>query len=250
MLKSSPIGDVIIELMEIDSTNNYAMRLINEGMAEHGLVITALFQHAGKGQHGHQWVSNESNNLLFSIILDTTAFPIEEQFALNTMTAVTIAEIMAHKYMVPDISIKWPNDIYSGKKKISGILIENHLRGNTWVNAVVGIGINVNQSHFPDLPNATSIYNETGVNYQLKDILTTFLQKYGHNFYLFHNKAGDFLDNYNHMLYGSGKQLSFHHHEQQMEGRLKGVNSHGQIELEIQGQTQRYQHREIKINFT
>jgi BirA family biotin operon repressor/biotin-[acetyl-CoA-carboxylase] ligase len=64
MLKTSPIGDLIIELSEIDSTNNYAMRLINEGMAEHGMTIRADFQTNGKGQHGNVWQAQESKNLL------------------------------------------------------------------------------------------------------------------------------------------------------------------------------------------
>jgi BirA family biotin operon repressor/biotin-[acetyl-CoA-carboxylase] ligase len=71
MIQNSAFGETIIELNEIDSTNNYAMRLINEGMAEHGLVIKADFQTHGKGQLGNVWIAEESKNLLCSVILDT-----------------------------------------------------------------------------------------------------------------------------------------------------------------------------------
>ena len=143
MLKTSPIGDLIIELSEIDSTNNYAMRLINEGMAEHGMAILADFQTNGKGQHGNIWQAQESKNLLCSIILDTHGFPLEKQFLLNTMACLAVADTLIQQYLLQDVSIKWPNDIYAGKRKIAGILIENQIRGVSWSHAVIGIGLNI-----------------------------------------------------------------------------------------------------------
>lgn len=250
MLKSSPIGDVIIELTEIDSTNNYAMRLINEGMAEHGHVVSALYQTSGKGQHGHHWESAEANNLLFSIILDTHTLFIDDQFALNAMTAVTVAEFLSEKCEVPDISIKWPNDIYAGKKKISGTLIENHLRGSSWMNSVVGIGINVNQRIFPDLPNATSILQETEEKKVLHVLLKQFLQAFQKNYKVFVQNPMSFLNRYNQILYRSGENFLFREQQQLKEGRLLGVLPNGQMEVEWKGHVKRYQHREIEILLT
>lgn len=250
MLKSSPIGDMMVELTETDSTNNYAMRLLNEGMAEHGMVVTAQYQTAGKGQHGHQWESDQAHNLLFSVILDTGAIAIDHQFRLNAMTAVTIAEVLTKETEVSDIHIKWPNDIYSGKKKISGILIENHLRGHVWCHTVVGIGINVNQIHFPLLPQATSIAKETGVQVPMKVLLKKFLHQYNSNFIHFLQNPEAFMKDYNQLLYRKGDRLSFLLKEQTLEGILLGVNETGQIELEMNGLVQAYQHREIEILYT
>ena len=129
MLRNSVIGEVLIELLEIDSTNNYAMRLINEGMAEHGMTIRADYQTEGRGQQGKNWLSEESKNLLFTTILDTTGFSIQKQFILNTFTCLSVAEFLMTNIGLREVSIKWPNDIYAENKKIAGILIENIIRG-------------------------------------------------------------------------------------------------------------------------
>jgi BirA family transcriptional regulator, biotin operon repressor / biotin---[acetyl-CoA-carboxylase] ligase len=247
MLKSSPIGDVIIELTEIDSTNNYAMRLINEGMAEHGLVIRTDFQTHGKGQHGNVWMSEESKNLLFTIVMDTTSLPIDSQFMLNAMTTVSIANFMMAEFQIRNICIKWPNDIYAGNKKLSGILIENHLRGNTWSNAIVGIGINVNQASFPDLLRASSVFNETGKNHKLKQVLKKFLTLYNQNYMTLLTDYQLYFNLYNNMLYNQGQVISFIKNHEMYQGKLIGVNTTGELQMEVNGKVKRYKHKEIEL---
>ena len=78
------------------------------------------------------------------------------------------------KIGIPNISIKWPNDIYVNDKKISGILIENSISHDKIRKSIIGIGLNVNQKFFKDL-NATSLINVTGKKFNLKFFLSSFL---------------------------------------------------------------------------
>lgn len=80
------------------------------------------------------------------------------------MTCVSVTELLMQQYNIPNVSIKWPNDIYAGNKKIAGILIENNIRGSQWTFAVVGIGLNINQEEFSYLKTATSMKNELKKN--------------------------------------------------------------------------------------
>lgn len=247
MLKSSLIGDVIIELSEIDSTNNYAMRLIDEGMAEHGMTIRADFQTKGKGQFANLWLAEESKNLLISIIIDTKAFAIEKQFFLNAATCLSVAEMLMTNYNIPHVSIKWPNDIYAGDKKIAGILIENSLRGTQWTNAVVGIGLNVNQALFSDLNRATSILNETNVKQKVNFVLKNILKILNKQFLKIGTKEHELFESFNLNLYKLNKEIIFIKKNEMYKGIIKGVNVQGELELEVEGKMKRFKHKEIEL---
>jgi len=151
----------IIELDTTDSTNNYAMQLIDANKAQQGLTIVAQTQLAGKGQRGKSWLDAPGQSLLMTII----ALPkgeISTQFAFNCSIAVAVANVV-QKLIQTQIHIKWPNDIIIDDKKAGGILIENILRGNRWTHSAIGLGLNVKQASFPpDLPTATSIRIATG----------------------------------------------------------------------------------------
>lgn len=246
MPKKSPIGDVIIELTDIDSTNNYAMRLLNEGMAEHGLVVRADFQTAGKGQLGNTWLAEESKNLLMSVILDTSELAIEKQFYLNAAICLCVADTLMTHYDLRNVTVKWPNDIYAGNLKIAGILIENNIRGTIWSNAVVGIGINLNQMHFQDLTSATSIRLETGKSHKVHQLM----RQLNKNLNLFMDRLQDnpesLFQAYNQMLMGVGKTIHFKRNFELEQGHLIGVNNQGLLEVDVNGKLKKYKHKEIE----
>ena len=247
MLKGSLIGDVIIELSEIDSTNNYAMRLIDEGMAEHGMVVRADFQTKGKGQLANLWLAEESKNLLISAIIDTREFAIEKQFFLNAATCLSVAEMLMTNYNIPHVSIKWPNDIYAGDKKIAGILIENSLRGSQWTNAVVGIGLNVNQAVFSDLNRATSMFNQTQEKQKVKSVLKNLLKILNKHFLKIGNNEHALFEAFNQNLYKVNKEITFTKKNELYKGIVKGVNAFGELEVEVEGKLKRYRHKEIEL---
>jgi BirA family biotin operon repressor/biotin-[acetyl-CoA-carboxylase] ligase len=254
MQPNSAFGETIIELNEIDSTNNYAMRLINEGMAEHGLAIRADFQTHGKGQHGNVWLAEESKNLLCSVILDTKGFTLEKQFILNCMTCVCITEVLMQYYNIPNVSIKWPNDIYAGKRKIAGILIENNIRGVQWTNAVVGIGLNINQVEFSHLTTATSMKLELGKEIKTNVVLKQLLKKMASLLNTFKRKPDLLLETYNNYLLNINNEIQFLKKYELKNGILKKVNAQGLIEIEetiTSKQNARkvksYKHKEIEL---
>ncbi|TDH24083.1 biotin--[acetyl-CoA-carboxylase] ligase [Segetibacter sp. 3557_3] len=162
----NPIGEPFIELSEVGSTNNYAMERVQAQMAEHGSTWFANHQTAGKGQRGKSWITAPGENITMSIVLDCTGLPIHRQFDLHAVIAVAGRKFL-EAYAGDDTRIKWPNDLYWKDRKAGGILIENVVRGNHWKFAVVGIGINVNQTQFKDgVLRPVSLRQITGKSYK------------------------------------------------------------------------------------
>lgn len=137
-------------LGEVDSTNKYAKRLAERG-CEDGTVVVAESQTEGHGRQGRSFYSPAHTGLYFSVIFKK--FPHQNgEFnpAIFTMTAaVAICRAVKKVYDV-DCGIKWPNDIYCNGKKVAGILCEGVMRQNRLESAIVGIGLNVTTSVFPD----------------------------------------------------------------------------------------------------
>lgn len=144
-------------------------------------LLYTTYQTAGRGQTGNGWESERGKNLLFSYLLREPQVKIEEQFMLNVIAAITahrtIAEWLPNERR-PMLTIKWPNDIYIGSRKIAGILVENSLMGGHIQHSIAGIGINVNQDKWlSDAPNPVSIKQLTGVKADIDAIMNRFMQK-------------------------------------------------------------------------
>src|ERR1700730_10313043 len=137
----------LIELESVDSTNNYAMARIHEGMASDGLVCLARHQWAGKGQRGKTWLSEPGQNLIMSLVIEPTPLILTQQFLLSAAVALGIMDLIA-VLVKNGWSIKWPNDIYWNDRKAAGILVESVIQGGNWRFAVAGIGMNLNQWSF------------------------------------------------------------------------------------------------------
>jgi BirA family biotin operon repressor/biotin-[acetyl-CoA-carboxylase] ligase len=150
-------------------------------------------------------------------------------------------------YNIPHVSIKWPNDIYAGDKKIAGILIENSLRGSQWTNAVVGIGLNVNQAVFSDLNRATSLFNQTQEKQKVKSVLKNLLKILNKHFLKIGNDEQALFEAFNQNLYKVNKEIFFTKKNECYKGILKGVNVQGELELEVEGKLKRYKHKEIEL---
>jgi BirA family biotin operon repressor/biotin-[acetyl-CoA-carboxylase] ligase len=156
-----------IFLNEVDSTNNYANQLVVTKAAEEGTVVLAQFQKSGKGQKGNTWESEAGKNLLASFILHPVFLKAADQFYISKIISLSIAEILQSK--TKDITIKWPNDIYVGNRKIAGILIENSVLVPNIETAIAGIGLNLNQEIFvSDAPNPVSLKQLTGKDYEIQ----------------------------------------------------------------------------------
>ena len=160
------LGEPLIELSEIDSTNMYAMEQIHAQKALSGSVYQTDFQTNGKGQHGRIWESQRGENLLCTYILELNTLKQgknwvpSEQLGFSAAVALG-AQAFFMEFAGEETKIKKPNDIYWRDRKAGGILIENIVRGTDWTWTVIGIGLNINQTQFS---------NEAGKPVSLKQI--------------------------------------------------------------------------------
>ncbi len=150
------------------STNDICAEFVSAGQGENGLVIATDYQTKGRGQGANMWVSDKGENLIISVLLDTSFLAVSKQFYLNIVVCLSILEILKN-FLGEDVMIKWPNDMYYKDKKLCGVLIQNILKGTAMEYSIAGIGINVNQMIFePD--NAASLRMITGKWYELQTI--------------------------------------------------------------------------------
>ena len=163
-------------LKNIDSTSTELRRRMSAEELPHGYCISADFQTAGHGQATNHWESEDGKNLLFSLLLRPSVIPASEQFVITEIVTLAIINAL-QDYIRQRITIKWPNDIYVGDKKLCGILIENALCGPTIDTCIVGIGININQELFvSDAPNPVSLKQLNGRDNDRGEILAEIYQ--------------------------------------------------------------------------
>ena len=169
----------------------------------HLYTIHTDFQTAGRGQAGNSWESEEGKNLLFSSLLRYEGVYAADQWRLSMLVAVACWEVLA-KYLPKDwLTIKWPNDIYYGDKKLVGILIENSLSGSMVDYTIAGIGINVNQSQFDaSLPNPVSMAQLLNQKLDTEEVLQRYLDHLQRNYATLRDGNVEALDRrYNALLY-------------------------------------------------
>ena len=146
------------------------MARINDGLAKHGMAWFANEQTAGKGQRGKSWASEKGQNIAMSLVLSPGELNLSSQFHLSAAVAMGCFEFLS-TYIDGETKIKWPNDLFWRDRKAGGILIENKLQGKIWKWAVVGIGININQTIFDKtLLNAVSLKQITGKTFKPIDL--------------------------------------------------------------------------------
>jgi BirA family biotin operon repressor/biotin-[acetyl-CoA-carboxylase] ligase len=240
------IGHHNIHFEEIDSTNLYATSLLSKTNPIHGTVISASFQHSGIGQFGRTWLSSRNKNILCSIILTEGLPKIEDQFYLSAAVAISLQQLIS-KYVNDIVTIKWPNDIYIGNKKIAGILIQNSITGTVWKNSVVGIGINVNEDQFNNLASATSIFNESKTIINIHDFKKNLFQVLDENYQVFISKTKeDLLVLYQNKLFLKNILSNYTIDQQTIKASIVGINKFGQLLLNIDGNVRSFSNGEVK----
>ena len=227
ILKSTELFSI---LDSVDSTNNYAMAKVHAGMAKHGMAWFTHHQTAGRGQPGKTWESSARQNIALSIVIKPTAVFFQNQFYFNAVVA-NACYILFKKYAGDETRIKWPNDIYWRDRKAGGILIENKVMGKNWKWAVVGIGININQTQFNNEPgNAISLKEITCKTYDplklAKELYELILLQIndvtpGH--------LNDILIRYNENLFKKDQMVELKKDNIVFETFIKGVNEYGQL---------------------
>lgn len=244
------IGNVLLEINECDSTNHFAKTLWSKSEPIEGTVVLTDKQTEGKGQFGNKWQTEPYQNLTFSIILKPSFLKPEQQFMLSKIVSLACIESLNH-FSDKKFIIKWPNDVYFQKQKIGGILIENTLSANKIVSSIVGIGLNINQTVFENLPRAASLKNIAGKDFDLKKILSFLLKRL--DVYYFDLKKGKnkaineaYLSN----LLGFNDTMVFNEKGVLFKAKINGVNELGQLLLELEnGYERAYSFKEVSWLF-
>ena len=172
----------IIWLDTVDSTSDELRRRIPE--AGNLTVVAAREQTAGRGQRGNKWLTRPGENITLSVLVrpgedDIPKLKASDAFRLTACSALSVAEYISSKGV--RCSVKWPNDIYCGDRKICGMLIESSVSGDSVKDSILGIGVNLNQTVFPpEIFNPTSLKRLTGDFYDIRresEILVDILVK-------------------------------------------------------------------------
>ncbi len=239
----------IIKLHAIDSTNTYLKQLAKNSQLEEETVVVAAHQFSGRGQMGNGWISKEGESLTFSIFKRFGALSVERQFMVSMGVSMAVYEALS-TLNVPRISIKWPNDIMSANKKIGGILIENVLEGSNLKYSVIGIGLNVNEASFQNLPQASSLKLETGITFILEEVLALLLKSISKHLEMLNVATPSSLkQRYESVLFRKGMISVFEFAEgTRFNGIIIGVTDLGELLVETQSNgLQKFQLKEVKL---
>lgn len=239
----------LIKLSAIDSTNSYLKQLAKETQLQDETVVHANNQLSGRGQMGNGWLSRQGQSLTFSVFKAFEKLQIEQQFMISMTVSLAIIEALK-SLGIPKMAIKWPNDILSANKKIGGVLIENVLEDSFVKYSIIGIGLNVNETDFPNLPQASSLKLETGKNFQLEEVLDRLVKSVFNN--LNNLSAKDFSEMkwlYENNLFRKEIVSVFETPEgSRFNGIIKGVSDIGELLLETdKAPLQKFQLKDVKL---
>lgn len=241
----------IIKLSAIDSTNNYLKELCRVELPEDETFVVAKNQLAGRGQMGAGWVSKEGQSLTFSVFKLFKSLEVDSQFKISMAVALALNDALS-EFGVPNVSVKWPNDIMSDKKKLAGILIENVLERSLIKYSVIGIGVNVNEIEFPNLPQATSMYLENGNRYNLKEVFNSIAEKLTSNLSRLESETFEELKiQYEKNLFRRNSISVFKTKEGNLfNAIIRGVSDQGELMVETEeGSIKKFQLKEIAYIF-
>jgi BirA family transcriptional regulator, biotin operon repressor / biotin---[acetyl-CoA-carboxylase] ligase len=221
----------LIKLDAIDSTNEFLKGLSSNQILENFTVVTAESQTKGKGQMGSVWDSEPSKNLIMSILVKDFTTNINQIFDINIAVSVSIIQVL-EKLNIPELSIKWPNDIMSYNKKVGGILIENSIKSDGSINSIAGLGLNVNQMNFENLPKASSLALICNSTFDKEEILIKIVKKLEQNIQSWNQNSDLLWAEYTNKLFKIGIPMPFEdQNKQNFMGIIQGVSPIGKLKI-------------------
>ena len=228
-LSGRTISNRILHYPSLDSTMNEAGRLAGGGCLE-GLVVVTEQQTAGRGRFGRSWVSGPGESLLLSIVLRPTA----EQLPQANMAATLAVARTADRHVDGRVTIKWPNDVRIGGRKVAGILIEADSQAGRIASAVVGIGINVSvdTAGHPEIAGtATSLVEETGAPVERTAVLIDLLRQLD-DLYSHVRSGGSLTGQWSSRLDTLGLDVKVRRGSEVLTGIARAVDDQGNLILE------------------
>jgi BirA family biotin operon repressor/biotin-[acetyl-CoA-carboxylase] ligase len=241
------IGKNWLKFDEISSTNDWLMEQISVQKLAEGTVVFALHQTRGKGQRGSFWSAVDAKSLTFSVLLKPYFLYTPYAFDLSVCVALAIHDCLNE--LRTGFHIKWPNDIYFEDKKIAGVLIENQMSKSAYQNAVVGVGLNVNQDEFDDLPQAISLKQIVGVEFPLTKVLERLCETLEARYLqLRANKYESLKSEYLSKLYWFEESHFFKSQNEIMQGQIVDVLRNGRLQVKhTNGELRDFDIKEIEF---
>jgi len=237
----------IIKLNAIDSTNSFLKEMAHSSTLENFTVIVAKEQTKGRGQMGTSWLSEANKNLLCSVFVRFDSFPVSHQVLVNYAVSIAIVNVLK-AYGLPDVLIKWPNDILSSKKKICGILVENVMQKEEIKSSIIGIGLNVNQINFPTNFKATSILKEISEELDINEVIIKLINELKIQISYITNSSTNILKkNYLSFLHKINTPTMFKNNKGVLfMGKIVGVSPQGKLQIELDDETiQEFEIKEV-----
>lgn len=238
----------IIVLTEVGSTNNYANQLVLSKAAEEGTIVLTQFQKKGRGQAGNSWESEAGKNLLATVILYPRFLNAGKQFLLSKIVSLSLVDFLKNE--TDDVSIKWPNDIYVGDRKIAGILIENSIQGTTLHSSLLGIGLNLNQTEFlSDAPNPVSLKQINGKIYNIETVAAKILKLIWEWYQKLESGNYSEIDSaYFTQLFRGGEWTEFSKEGNSFKAKIIGIGEFGQLQLKKRdGTVKEFMFKEVEF---
>lgn len=227
----------LIKLDAIDSTNTYLKQLAARTTPRDYTVVLAENQTGGRGQMGTVWRSEPGKNLTFSLYKQISRLKTEDQFYISMAISLAVYDVL-QDFAIPAVTIKWPNDILSANQKVGGILIENMLRNSRMSAAIIGVGLNLNQTDFSGLLNASSLKNITGKHYVREEVLFKIVQRF--TFYVpwvAEKQFDKIRELYESRLFRKDKPSTFKAPNGDLfMGFIKGVDTDGRLKVLLEDQ--------------
>ena len=245
------VGKVLKYFESASSTNALAAEWLQNNALKvshtEGTVFFTFHQTAGRGQYGNKWESEPHQNIAISIVLTPAFLNPREQFHLNKAISLAVYDVITEN--TEGVSIKWANDIYVNDKKIVGILIQNSLSGASIQSSIIGIGLNINQLHFPNLPHATSLKIETGKDFDLMEIVEKICQSIEHRYLQLKTRNFNKIhDEYISKLYRWGEDAMYQYPDgTYFQGKIVGVNEAGKLCIESKKGIEDFDIKEVKF---
>ena len=241
----------IIKLNAIDSTNSFLKNANRENILEDETFVRAKTQTNGRGQMGTNWNAVEGKSLTFSLLKRFRALPLDSQASLSFAVALSIRDAL-EALQIPKLSIKWPNDIMSYNKKVCGILIENQTEGNKISVSIIGIGININETEFKDLPQASSLLLSSGNFQNIEEVFEKVADSLLKELVNVENGLFPILKKrYESYLFRKNKISVFEDEKgMRFNGIIKGVTDFGALQIEDENQKiSVFQLKQVKLLF-
>jgi BirA family biotin operon repressor/biotin-[acetyl-CoA-carboxylase] ligase len=239
----------LIKLSATDSTNSYLAALAKNSALNDETIVVTDHQKKGRGQRESVWQSQSARSLTFSVFKRIGGVSVQQQFTISMLVAMAVAEYL-QTISGTAITVKWPNDIMAADKKCGGILIENQVRGASIKSTIVGVGLNINEEVFTNLPQATSLRLVSGKTYDLDIILKGVASELFSALSTVNQEATASIQlRFDQLLFKKGIQSRYRlPNGKEFLGTITGVNAFGQLLMDLpDGNSLKFWNKEIEM---